>query len=83
LWSTSTLQQEGTAFRTPEGAASTAAFEPGSGNLLVIDEHGNGFTWPASLADLEDRACAIAGRSLTRKEWTRYLGDQPYAPACS
>jgi hypothetical protein len=29
------------------------------------------------------RACALAGRALTRDEWARYLPDRPYEPACA
>jgi DNA-binding SARP family transcriptional activator/WD40 repeat protein len=82
LWSSSTLEQEGTALDTEQGAAATAAFEPGGKALLVVDGHGNGFTWPASLTAWEQRACTVAGRNLTRAEWTRYLPGQPYTRVC-
>ena len=82
LWSSSTLQQEGTALNTEQGAATTAAFEPGGKGLLVVDDHGNGFTWPTSLAAWEQRACTIAGRNLTRAEWTQYLPGHSYTRVC-
>ena len=82
LWSSSTLQQEGTALNTQPGAATTAAFEPGGKRLLVVDDHGNGFTWSTSLAAWERRACAVAGRNLTRAEWARYLPGHPYTRVC-
>ena len=82
LWASSTLQQEGTALNTEQGAAATAAFGPGGKRLLVVDDHGNGFTWPTSLAAWEQRACTVAGRNLTRAEWTRYLPWHPYARVC-
>ena len=82
LWASSTLQQEGTALNTEPGTATTAAFQPGGKHLLVIDNHGNGFTWPTSLAAWEQRACTVAGRNLTRAEWTRYLPGHPYTRVC-
>jgi len=82
LWSSSTLQQEGTALNTEQGADTTAAFEPGGKELLVVDDHGNGFTWPTSLAAWERHACTVAGRNLTRAEWTRYLPGHPYTRIC-
>jgi len=82
LWSSSTLQQEGTAFITQPGAATAAVFEPGGKRLLAVDDHGNGFTWPTSLAAWERRACMVAGRNLTRAEWARYLPGQPYTRVC-
>ncbi len=82
LYATSTLQQQGTSLSSDQHAASTAAFEPGDGGLLVIDDRGNGVAWPASLAGWEQRACAIAGRNLTAQEWSRYLPGQPFTRVC-
>ncbi|WP_256793227.1 BTAD domain-containing putative transcriptional regulator [Terrabacter sp. Ter38] len=31
---------------------------------------------------LQHRACTVAGRTLTRAEWSQYLPDRPYSPAC-
>ena len=55
---------------------------PAARSLLVVDDHGNGFTWPTSLAAWEQRACTVAGRNLTRAEWTRYLPGHPYTRVC-
>jgi WD40 repeat protein len=82
LWSTSPLQQEGTALATEQGATATAAFEPNGANLLVIDNHGNAFTWPMSLAAWERRACATAGRNFTRQEWARFVVGRSYTRVC-
>jgi WD40 repeat protein len=82
LWSSATLQQQGTALNTQPGAATTAVFGPGGKALLAVDDHGGGFTWPASLAAWEQRACMVAGRNLTRAEWRRYLPGHPYTRVC-
>ena len=82
LWSSSMLVQEGTTLNTEQGVDTTAVFEPGGKELLVVDDHGNGFTWPTSLAAWEQRACTVAGRNLTRAEWTRYLPGHPYSRIC-
>ena len=66
LWSTSTLQQQGTTLNTDQRAASAAIFAPHGNNLLVVDNRGNGFTWPTSSAAWERRACTVARRNLTR-----------------
>ena len=83
LWSTYTLQQEGTALNTDQGATTTAAFEPGGVGLLVVDDHGNGFTWPTSLSAWEQRACAVAGRNLTPAEWSRFVAGHAYTRVCA
>jgi WD40 repeat protein len=82
LWSSSTLQQEGTALTTEQGATTTAVFEPGGKDVLVIDDHGNGFTWPTSITAWEQHACAVAGRNLTHNEWDHYLTGRSYTSVC-
>jgi DNA-binding SARP family transcriptional activator/WD40 repeat protein len=82
LFATSTLQQEGATLNTDQRAASTATFEPRSNSLLVVNDHGNGFTWPMSPTAWAQRACAVAGRNLTPGEWSRYLPGRGYAPVC-
>ena len=82
LWSTSTLQEEGTALTTDTGATSTAAFVPGGRSLLAIDDHGNSFSWPTSLAAWDQHACAVAGRSLTLQEWKRFVSGRRYTEVC-
>lgn len=36
----------------------------------------------ADSAAWQERACAVAGRTLTEDEWHQYLGTLPYDPAC-
>ena len=82
LFAASTLQQEGGTLNTHQRAASTATFAPHGSSLLVVNDYGNGFTWPMSLTAWERRACAVAGRNLTPQEWSRYLPEQSYTPVC-
>ncbi|MBV9804577.1 MAG: hypothetical protein JO130_15355 [Solirubrobacterales bacterium] len=82
LWFTPGLEQEGPRLASDPGATSSAAFEPGGQDLLVIDNHGGAFVWPTSLAVWERDACSLAGRSLTRSEWTQYVGGAHYTAVC-
>lgn len=82
LWLTRALQQVGPALDTDQGATETVAFEPGGGGLLAVDDDGGGFTWPASLSGWEHRACAVAGRGLTRQEWARLGTGGGYTSVC-
>ena len=81
LWSASTLQQ-GATLNTEPDASTTAAFEPSGAALIVVDDHGNGFTWPTSIAAWEQRACTVAGRNFTRQEWSRFVTGHRYARVC-
>jgi WD40 repeat protein len=82
LFTTSTLQQEGTTLNTDQGATSTAAFGLHGNSLLVVNDHGNAYTLPVSPTAWEQRACAIAGRNLTRQDWNRLVPGQSYSTIC-
>ena len=51
-------------------------------SLTVFSATGTARRWPGSVREWADRACRLAGRSLSRDEWTVHLGDRPYDPAC-
>ena len=82
LWFTAGLQQEGPRLVSDPDATSAAAFEPGDGGLLVVDDHGGAFTWPTSLTAWQQRACSLAGRNLTRAEWAEFVGGPRYTTVC-
>jgi WD40 repeat protein len=82
LWESATGQQQGPALDADPGATPAVAFT-GSGVLLATDDEGFGFTWPMSLGAWERDACAVAGRNLTRGEWSQLVIGQPYAHACA
>jgi WD40 repeat protein len=82
LFAASTLQQVGTTLNTDRRAASTATFGPHGSSLLVVNDRGNVFTWPMSLAAWKQRACTVAGRNLTRGEWDRFVTGHRYAQVC-
>ena len=42
-----------------------------------------GRRWPVDRKVWLEQACALAGRDLTRSEWTLYLPEHPYRPTCS
>jgi hypothetical protein len=81
VWFTAGLQQEAKLTSDPE-AISAAAFEPGGRTLLVADDHGDAFAWPTSLTAWQQDACALAGRNLTRAEWTQFVGGPRYMSVC-
>jgi WD40 repeat protein len=82
LWSTATLQQQGTALATDAGQASNVKFASNGASLLAITNHGVAVTWPTSLAAWTRRACSIAGRNFSPQEWSRYVPASPYTRIC-
>jgi WD40 repeat protein len=51
-------------------------------SLFVITDAGVAYRWDIRAASWARHACAVAGRSLTRTEWSEELPGLPYAPAC-
>jgi WD40 repeat protein len=82
LFATSTLEQQGKALTTDHGAPASAIFGPHGISLLVVNDRGDGFILPTSLAAWEQRACTIAGRNLTRQEWDLFVPGQRYTRIC-
>ena len=86
LFATSTLQQEGITLNTDQRAASTATFDPRGNSLLVINDHGNGFTWPTSVpagssapARLPDATSPPrSGRATYQAKPTRAFVPEPW-----
>jgi DNA-binding SARP family transcriptional activator/WD40 repeat protein len=62
------------------GRASGVTLSPDGTRLLIGSER----AWELRLDPdrWEEQACLAAGRNLTRVEWARYLGDEPYRRTC-
>jgi WD40 repeat protein len=68
----------------PVDLYNTVAFTPdGKWVFVVYDETGRGIRWTYDAAAWAQRACKVAGRTLTQDEWNRFLPGLPYDPACS
>ncbi|MFE1206255.1 trypsin-like peptidase domain-containing protein [Streptomyces sp. NPDC058762] len=61
------------------GVLRSAVFAPDGNTLTTSSDDETIRLWDTAafndLATLEDRACAIAGRSMTEREWRRYVPD--------
>ncbi len=60
-----------------------AALSPDGSHLYAAYSNGEGFDWALDPAVWAQRACSVAGRTLTQVEWDQYLPGRPYAPACT
>jgi hypothetical protein len=54
----------------------------GGTHVAAVYDGGRGYLWDLRPSSWARRACAVAGRTLTRLEWQAALPDRPYAPAC-
>jgi WD40 repeat protein/DNA-binding SARP family transcriptional activator len=81
LWFTSGLRQEGSTIDPDPGTWASAAFIGGS-RILLIHDDGTGMVLPGTPRAWARHACAVAGRNLTREEWSRYVQATDYRAAC-
>jgi WD40 repeat protein len=66
--------------RTPEARLT---YLPDSSGLLVAGIDGRTWTVDTSPDSWSDRACTIAGRNLSRKEWREYFPGRAYEVTCA
>jgi tetratricopeptide (TPR) repeat protein len=59
----------------PEGGTGGRWLATGSGDKTAR-------LWSWRVEDLINLACRTAGRNLSREEWGRYFGDEPYRKTC-
>jgi WD40 repeat protein/class 3 adenylate cyclase len=60
----------------------SARFTPNGAAVVVLDESGRAWVWPMRWQDWAAHACSVAGRQLSRAEWSEFLGGKPYASVC-
>ena len=81
LWDLRSRSRVGDEFPvSSSGVVPAVAFEP-NGRLLIT-EFGSDIEWPVDRPTLQRFACQIAGRDLSREEWTDVLPNRPYRPVC-
>jgi WD40 repeat protein len=51
--------------------------------MLEVHANGQGAVWDVDPESWKRRACVLANRTLTRKEWEEFLPLRPYEPACA
>jgi WD40 repeat protein len=65
------------------GGVSTSSLTPDGRELATSYGDGHVVIWDVDPASWQRRACALAGRNLTRDEWRQYLGSRPYEETCA
>jgi WD40 repeat protein len=84
LWDVATGQIVGDAFPGPlPGESLAASFMPAGQKVIVVSETGSGWVWDVDARHWKARACDVAGRSLTAREWQELLPDRPYHATCA
>jgi hypothetical protein len=82
IWDPKARRLVGEPVEVPAGTTGLDASPDGSRVVFGTDA-GYALAWDLDPEHWSELACSIAGRSLTREEWQRYLPDRPYDPACN
>jgi WD40 repeat protein len=80
LWDVASGRPLGDPLPAPGNTA--VSFDPTGRNLFTGGDDGEVVVWHADPDRWVALACDLAGRTLSRDEWRRYLGDRSYDPGC-
>lgn len=81
IWDVGSRKRLGNSFPVEQGVIPAAHFAPNGD--LVIDYLADAARWPTNVERWATFACQVAGRDLTRAEWTDLLPKRPYQHLCS
>jgi WD40 repeat protein len=79
LWDVASHKQIGAPLPLPPEGPPALAFLPGGRQLAMASPSGSVLVWDIDPAAWRARACAVAGRTLTRQEWGQFLGSGPHS----
>jgi WD40 repeat protein len=85
LWDVATQRLIGNpmAGGAPNSGLDAVGFSLDGSTLATVGGDGVAALWGVAFPrDLFGAVCAIAGRSLTRQEWSTYIQSAPYIPGC-
>ena len=85
IWDVATQREIGAAMAggTAASGLDAVGFGPDGATLATVGADGIAAVWGVAFPrDLLGAVCAIAGRSLTRQEWSTYIQSASYVPGC-
>ena len=82
LWDLTTYEALGAPLPGQADHPAAAQFTPDGTHLIAAYDTGRAYRWDVRPATWKRQACALAGRQLTRAEWSELLPRQHYEPTC-
>jgi WD40 repeat protein/DNA-binding SARP family transcriptional activator len=83
LWDVTSRKAVGSPVTVDQGAYLAAEFNPAATHLFVTGEFQRGIRLDVQVEAWKRRACDVAGRPITRREWEGELPDREYRPVCA
>jgi hypothetical protein len=82
LFDTASLTEIGQPFPGISGPPAFAVFTPDGRHIIMGNFSYRAFEWDVDPTDWASHACEVAGRNLTREEWSQFLPDRAYRTVC-
>lgn len=82
LFDMETGRRHGTPLAGPPNRWIAGVFHPSRQSLVAMSDDGTRLRWDLEPSVLLRRACHVAGRTLSEREWDEAIPDRPYSPAC-
>jgi WD40 repeat protein len=82
LWDLTTYEALGAPLPGQADHPAAAQFTPNGTHLIAAYDTGRAYRWDVRPATWKRQACTLAGRRLTRSEWSELLPGHEYKPIC-
>ncbi len=83
VWDIESEQAVGAPVPGLPGHAVLGLLTPDGNSVIAGYDTGQAYRWDIRPESLVRQACMVAGRPLTRAEWTEFLPGREYQPACT
>jgi WD40 repeat protein len=83
LWDVGSRQPIGSPLAAQPSFLVNARFTPDGRHLFTVYDNARAYRWDIDPAAWRRRACRVAHRDLTPREWDRWVPAQPYRTVCA
>ena len=82
LWDGRTGAYEASLPLPTHAGSYSITYRPDSSSVVIATNDGSTWTADTRVDRWDERACAVAGRNLSKREWSRFFPNAPYEATC-